>query len=69
MRGGGVSSSIGSPMRQICAIRTHWETVCDEARLADVDRLLLWRRQILNDLAFEGSEARLGDVLEGLDAG
>ena len=55
--------------RQISAIRTHWETVCDEARLADGDRRLLWRRQILNDLAFEGSEARLGDVLKGLDAG
>ena len=55
--------------RQISAIRTHWETVCDEARLADVDRRLLWRRQILNDLAFEGLEARLGEALEGLNVG
>ena len=55
--------------RQISAIRTHWATECDEARLADGDRRLLWRRQILNDLAFEGLEARLGEVLEGLDAG
>ena len=55
--------------RQICAIRAHWEPVCDEARLADGDRRLFWRRQILNDLAFEGLEARLGEALEGLDAG
>ena len=55
--------------RQISTIRTHWETVCDEARLADVDRRALWRRQILNDLAFEGLEARLGETLEGLEAG
>ena len=55
--------------RQITAIRTGWDAVCDEARLADADRRLLWRRQILNDLAFEGMEIRLGDVIEGLDDG
>ena len=52
--------------RQITAIRTGWDAVCDEARLADADRRLLWRRQILNGLAFEGLEERLGDVIEGL---
>ena len=54
--------------RQITAIRTGWDAVCDEARLADADRRALWRRQILNGLAFEGLEAQLGEVLEGLDA-
>ena len=54
---------------QIAAIGTHWEAVCDEAGVTDADRLLLWRRQILNDLAFEGLEARLGEVVDGLDAG
>ena len=54
---------------QIAAIRTRWEAVCDEAGLSDADRRLLWRRQILNGLAFEGLEARLGEVLDGLDAG
>ena len=53
--------------RQVTAIRTGWDAVCDEARLADADRRLLWRRQILNGLAFEGLETRLGDVIEGLD--
>ena len=55
--------------RQIASIRAHWNEVCDEARLADTDRRLLWRRQILNDLAFEGLEIRLGDAIEGLDDG
>ena len=55
--------------RQITAIRTGWNAVCDEARLADADRRLLWRRQILNGLAFEGLESRLGDVIDGLDDG
>ena len=55
--------------RQITAIRTGWDAVCDEARLADADRRLLWRRQILNGLAFEGLEARLGDVIEDLGGG
>ena len=55
--------------RQIVAVRTHWEAVCDEARLAEADRRLLWRRQILNDLAFEGLGARLGEALEGLGVG
>ena len=55
--------------RQITAIRTGWNAVCDEARLADADRRLLWRRQILNGLAFEGLEGRLGDVIEGLGGG
>ena len=54
---------------QIAAIRARWEAVCDEAGLADADRRLLWRRQVLNGLAFEGLEARLGEVVDALDAG
>ena len=54
---------------QIAAIRVRWEAVCDEAGLTDADRRLLWRRQILNGLAFEGLEARLGEIVDGLDAG
>ena len=54
---------------QITAIRTGWNAVCDEARLADADRRLLWWRQILNGLAFEGLVGRLGDVIEGLGGG
>lgn len=54
---------------QIASIRAGWGEVCDEARLADADQRALWRRQILNDLAFEGMEIRLGDAIEGLDDG
>ena len=45
--------------RQIAAISDNWEGVCDEAALGIADRRLLWRRQFLNDLAFDGLEDRL----------
>ena len=55
--------------RQIAAVRSRWGDVCDEARLSDADRRMLWRRQFLNGLAFEGLGDRLGDVVDGLDDG
>ena len=30
------------------AIEKHWQTVCDEAQLSEIDKRLLWRRQFLN---------------------
>ena len=45
---------------RIAVIGRNWNVVCDDARLMnDADRrlLLLWRRQFLNDLAFERLEA------------
>ena len=41
---------------QIITINQNWDEVCKEAELSDVDRKLFWRRQFLNDLAFEGLE-------------
>ncbi len=32
----------------IATIEQHWETVCEEAALNEVDKKLLWRRQFLN---------------------
>ena len=55
--------------RQIAAVRSRWGDVCDEARLSDADRRMLWRRQFLNGLAFEGLGDRLGGVVDGLDDG
>ena len=49
--------------RQIAAITDNWNAVCDEAALSIADRRLLWRRQFLNDLAFEGLEDRLAGVV------
>ena len=34
-------------------IETHWDDVCDEAELSQVDRKLFWGRQFLNRYAFE----------------
>ncbi len=47
--------------QQVAVIGSNWEPVCDEAALGDADRRLLWRRQFLNGLAFEGLEDRLSD--------
>ena len=33
---------------QIAAIEQHWEIVCEEAELNEVDKMLLWKRQFLN---------------------
>jgi len=39
--------------KQQVTIEKHWGPVCDEARLSEVDRNLLWRRQFLNPFALE----------------
>ncbi len=54
--------------QQIAVIGSNWEPICDEAKLGDADRRLLWRRQFLNDLAFEGLEDRLADILQNLSS-
>ena len=52
--------------QQAAVIGSNWEPVCDEAALGDADRRLLWRRQFLNNLAFEGLKDRLADVAQSL---
>jgi len=32
----------------IAAIEQHWDIVCEEAELNEVDKKFLWRRQFLN---------------------
>lgn len=49
--------------RQIIVIRDRWAAICAEARLSEVDRNLLWRRQFLNPFAFEDAPARLAALL------
>lgn len=47
---------------QVTTIIQSWGAICDEAELSEVDRGFLWRRQFLNDYAFEGydnGEAKL----------
>ena len=50
---------------QVRTIRKLWRDVCDEAELGEVDRNLMWGRQILNPYAFQNLPrhiARLGDL-------
>ena len=35
------------------SIEEHWDTVCKEAELNEVDKILLWRRQFLNPFSTE----------------
>lgn len=49
--------------RQASEIIAGWAEVCDEAELTEVDRGFLWRRQFLNDYAFENFVDGLPDGL------
>ena len=51
---------------QIAVIAGNWDAACNEANLGDPHRRLLWRRQFLNDLAFEGLVGRLTEAIEDL---
>jgi len=42
---------------QIEVLTTHWEVVCDEARLGEAERNGLWGRQFLNPFALQGYDA------------
>jgi len=37
----------------IAVIELHWEIVCEQAGLAEVDKKLLWGRQFLNPFSVE----------------
>lgn len=39
---------------QISIVERHWDEVCGEAELSEVDRKLFWRRQFLNPYSIEG---------------
>ncbi|HEX7743229.1 MAG TPA: HipA domain-containing protein, partial [Sphingobium sp.] len=49
---------------QIKLIKAHWSEVCDEARLTEVDRNFLWRRQFLNPYAFVGAPDTLTSLAD-----
>lgn len=48
--------------RQILTIREYWPLVCEEASLTEIERALLWRRQLLNPFAFEGAPEALARI-------
>lgn len=47
---------------QVTLIKEQWTAVCDEARLPDIDRSLLWGRQFLNPFAFDGAPADIAGL-------
>jgi serine/threonine-protein kinase HipA len=48
---------------QVVTIRDHWDAMCREAALSEVDRNLLWRRQFLNPFCFEGAPEGLAGLV------
>ena len=40
--------------RQIATVESEWGAVCEEAGLSEVDRRLMWSRQVLNPFSLEG---------------
>ncbi|NVO14444.1 MAG: type II toxin-antitoxin system HipA family toxin [Rhodoplanes sp.] len=52
---------------QIRTITEGWPGLCRDAGLSEVERNLLWRRQILNPFAFEGAPMHLADLLAATD--
>ncbi|CAN7360323.1 HipA domain-containing protein [Bosea sp. LjRoot9] len=57
------AEAIALAERQIVIVRDHWSAICDEARLGEVDRNLMWRRQFLNPFAFEGAPDQLARLV------
>lgn len=49
---------------QVKTIRNRWTAICIEAKLSDVDRNFLWRRQFLNQYAFINAPAGLAEILD-----
>ena len=43
---------------QVKIINAEWGNLCEEAQLSKIDQKLFWRRQFLNELAFEGVEGQ-----------
>lgn len=50
--------------KQIETIGGHWQSLCDEADLGQVDRRLFWGRQFLNPFAFYGLEGQAAALAE-----
>ena len=48
---------------QIKVVQDRWAPICAEAKLTEVDRNLMWRRQFLNPFAFEEAPPALAELL------
>lgn len=54
-------------INQVKVIGENWNLVCTDAKLSEIDRILLWGRQFLNEFAFydlDGDELRLKELAE-----
>lgn len=58
-----VNEATAMAKQQIVTVCDRWSAICDEARLNEVDRSYLWRRQFLNPYALQGAPSELVDLL------
>lgn len=49
---------------QIGAIGENWRDVCNEAEISEIDRTLLWGRQVLNSFAFDDLEGEYNSLMK-----
>ncbi len=57
------AEAIAIAIAQIKTIMERWLDVCDDARLGQVDRNFLWRRQFLNPYAFIGAPEEIRELV------
>jgi serine/threonine-protein kinase HipA len=48
---------------QITTIKESWNAICNDAQLSEIDRRFFWRRQFLNEFAFQDAPTTLTDLL------
>ena len=53
---------------QLETVGAHWVSLCDEAKLGQIDRSLFWGRQFLNPFAFYGLDGPAAFLAERADA-
>jgi serine/threonine-protein kinase HipA len=49
---------------QIHVIKNRWSSICNEAKLSEVDKNLFWRRQFLNPYAFIDAPEEIARLVE-----
>ena len=57
------SEALALVTHQIRVVLDQWASVCATARLTEVERTFLWRRQFLNEFAFVGAPAELARLV------
>ena len=58
------AEAISLATKQVKTIKQRWSAACDEAKLSQIDRNFLWRRQFLNPFAFLEAPKALTELID-----